>query len=84
MPMVVLPSARMIEDKNGNWWLPVSELAARNITETDIDLVQVGEDTWYDVIGYSAKRKCLWLKPIIIEGAANHLEDELDAISKGS
>jgi hypothetical protein len=78
--LIVLNAARFIEDNKGHMWLPISEILNRGLSNTrEIELVQVDED-FYEVLGYSFMRRAYWVKPIQIEGCADHLEDELDEL----
>lgn len=74
-----LPEAYVIEDKEGKMWLPVSELpdwVRRD--RRQFEIIRIARD-YYDVVGYSIKRRSLWIKPIIIEGSADHIDKELAA-----
>jgi hypothetical protein len=71
--------AYIIEGSDGKLWLPLSEIPlTRQRGAHNLEMVQV-EDRYYDVQGYSITRKSLWLKPIIIEGAADNIDAELSA-----
>lgn len=71
---IVLKNANGIIAGAGNrLWLPVSE--SHGVFRPD--LVQCG-DVFFDVVGYSEKRKSYLICPIVIDGAADKLEEEMD------
>ena len=84
MTLIKLPDARFVEDSKGRLWLPISEILNRGIYNAkNAELIQVGDESYYEVVGYSLMRRAYWVEKIEIEGAADNLEAEFDAIQKG-
>lgn len=78
MPVVSLKECRLIEDSGGRMWLDIAQLERAGIrNHQQIDIIEVGGREFLEVLGYSAKRKALWVKEIRIEGAAESIEKEL-------
>lgn len=71
---VAIADARsVIADKHGELWLPLDESPdLSKLTE----VVEVA-GAYFDAVGYSEERDALLLEPLVIEGAAEHLEEEL-------
>jgi hypothetical protein len=79
-----LEECTLIEDRRGNLWLGVNELQRNGYyAYKDLEMIQVNDD-WYDVIGFSDKRRAFWVKPIQVEGAADALEQELNEPGVGN
>ena len=76
MRYVELRSASIIEDTSGKLWLPLSDLQHDQIAGDKPELIRVGDD-YYDVEGYSMKRRCFWIRRIQVEGSADNIEDEM-------
>lgn len=73
---VDVPDPRaLIASSSGELWLPISESPLLNkLTQT----VSCG-GVYFDVTGYSEVREALLLQPIVIDGAAAYLEEEVEA-----
>lgn len=78
MTCIKLPDAKFVEDSKGRLWLPISEITSKGVEDIKgAELIQLGADTFYEVMGYSIKRKAYWVQSIDIDGAAAHIEDEV-------
>lgn len=75
---VELRGAYTIEDKEGKLWLPISEIPDHDRRQRrQIELIRIG-DVYYDVQGYSIKRRSYWIRPIVVEGSADFIEGEVE------
>lgn len=73
---VDIPDERAIlVGKDRELWLPTTESARLN---PQVEIVNVAGQH-FDVVGYSSVREALLLSPIVIDGAAENIEDELEA-----
>ena len=83
MTTAFLDECTLIEDRRGNLWLGVNELQRNGYyTYNNIDNVEV-DDQFYELMGYSEKRRAFWVRPVQIEGAAETLEEEFIESSVG-
>jgi hypothetical protein len=74
MTVANLGNAKPIADKNGREWIPIGQLEQ---DPNQVDIVETN-DGFYDVLGYSDKRKALWVQRIQIDGSAEGLEIEVE------
>lgn len=83
MHTAILDECTLIEDRRGNLWLGVNELQRNGYrVYNELETIQV-EDEWYDVVGFSDTRQAFWVQPIVIEGAAETIEEELSGSDMG-
>lgn len=83
MHTAILEECTLIEDRRGHLWLGINELQRNGYRTYDsIETIQINEE-WYDVIGFSEKRRAFWVKPIAIEGAAENVEEEFYGADMG-
>ena len=74
-----LKECRLIEDGGGHMWLDVNQLFRAGYADPkQIEIVEVGGEEFLEVLGYSEKRKALWVKLIDFEGAAENIEEEIE------
>jgi hypothetical protein len=79
MTKIELKDAKFVEDRKGRLWLPVAEIMRQGVWHTtDAEIIQVG-DCYYEVMGYSFMRRSYWVSLVQIEGAADHIEEEVYA-----
>lgn len=55
--------------------MPVSELPEDESPE----LIQCGNDSWFEVVGFSKSRDAYLILPIQVDGAADELEEQIEA-----
>lgn len=78
MPKATLKECRLIEDSGGRMWLDIAQLDRAGYgNPKNIDVIEVGGKEFLEVLGYSDKRKALWVQEVCIDGAAENIEKEL-------
>lgn len=63
----------VVADKHGELWLPMTESPDLSRLTEVVDVA----GAYFDVVGYSEERDALLLSPIVIEGSAEYMEEEL-------
>lgn len=74
MRFVELAHANVIEDTGGKLWLPLSDLSIAQAAGDRPELIRIGDD-YFDVEGYSMKRRCFWIKRVQID--ASNIDEEM-------
>ena len=78
-----LKECRLIEDGGGQVWLDTNQLFRAGYSDPQqIDIIEVGGEEFLEVLGYSPKRKALWVQEIKFEGAAENIEEEIEEYGK--
>lgn len=79
MVIVELNGIKPITDKNGRAWIPIDQMLREGILDPKtVDVVKTEDGEYFEVVGYSDKRKAIWVESIEIDGTAENLEKELE------
>lgn len=66
--MAELPGCKFLLDKGGRRWLNEEQLSRAGYRDFhQVNLLKVAGEEFYDVVGYSEKRKAFWVEPIDLE-----------------
>jgi hypothetical protein len=72
MSMAELRECKFLTDRSGRRWINEEQISRAGYDDFHhIDLIAVGGTEYFDVVGYSEKRKAFWVEPISLK-----LEDE--------
>lgn len=78
MVIVELNGLKPITDKNGRYWIPIHKMIREGIFDPrKVDVIKTEDGEFFEVVGYSDKRKALWVEPIDVENEADNLDKEL-------
>ena len=78
MTLAELETCKFLLDKMGRSWVNEEQIAAHGYQNFQlIDLIKVGDDEFYDVVGYSQKRRAFWVEPV--EYNFDDIESEVSA-----
>lgn len=69
----------VVADKHGELWLPMTESPDLSRLTEVVDVAGV----YFDAVGYSEERGALLLVPIVVEGSAEYMEEELQEYVDG-
>ena len=84
MSMAELHDCTFLLDKGGRRWVNEEQLSRAGYRDFHhINLIKVAGEEFYDVVGYSKKRKAFWVEPIEVKGAADNIEKEVIAYVEG-
>lgn len=84
MTMAELQECKFLLDRSGRRWVNEEQISRAGYRDFHkIDLIKVDGEEFYDVVGYSEKRRAFWVEPIELEGAAESLEKEVIAYVEG-
>lgn len=65
MTMAELRECKFLTDRSGRRWVNEEQLAHAGYEDFhQIDLIAVDGTEFFDVVGYSEKRKAFWVEPI--------------------
>lgn len=68
MTMAELHDCKFLLDRGGRRWVNEEQLSRAGYRDfRKITLLKVDEAEFYDVVGYSEKRKAFWVEPIDLE-----------------
>jgi hypothetical protein len=68
MTMAELRECKFLTDRSGRRWINEEQISRAGYEDFhQIDLINVAGTEFYDVVGYSEKRKAFWVEPIELE-----------------
>ena len=68
MTMAELHDCKFLLDRGGRRWVNEEQLSRAGYRDfRKITLLKVDGEEFYDVVGYSEKRKAFWVEPISLE-----------------
>ena len=68
MTMAELRECKFLTDRSGRRWINEEQIARAGYEDFhQIDLIAVDGTEFFDVVGYSEKRKAFWVEPISLE-----------------
>lgn len=78
MTLAELETCQLLMDKKGRTWINEEQIAKAGYRDfQNIEIIRVGEDDFYDVMGYSSKRRAFWCEAV--EFDFDNLEGEVEA-----